>query len=564
MGTYFGPAVTQQDIQTALNQATAGTQAGQTTVATGSAGVTTAPDNTTPYATPSSFADVPINQLGPYNAYSAWGSLDPNAMVTTGPGKGTPLVGQAMIGQIAQAFEASGYGKPTGNTEDWVIAQIQKHYKDQGGHLMVIPTKGGRVAPTTPAKAKPVTAADLAGIDLPGGIAPGSNGPHPGGTPGREGMPERVTPPKAPPAEAGGPATPEADRLWRFSPRPGVPVLAEHDTVQQPTAATAASPAERTRNNGASHLLQAPDGRWVWASVKNGQWVPDRNQADNVPPAAAAASTPGNGLMPVQPSMDPKVKALFQHLGLPVATGVDPWKQIANAMGVQTTVEGAPTQMKAGDVATNIQTLLNNGQLSNMQDLLWQGGFYDAKNWTPGQLDIATKQAYGGLLKQTAALNAEGGKYKYVTAWDVLQAEINNEKAQGGIDALAAETASKKYTAATESQMDQPTLNAFEARLGRAPTAAELAAVTSQMDAQQQAHAETMPTTAYVVPGEGGVSSVPGVTTPTALAAQYAMTQDPNEYEGHSLANAYGLMINALSSKPVGSDPNITSVSRPL
>ena len=492
MGTYF------TTVQDALNEAVPGQVGGTTT--TGNASAT--PAAVTPYAAPSTFTNVPLNQLGPYNDSDAWGGLDPTANITVGPGPQSPYKGAGMYGQIAQHLQTLGYGKPSGNLEDWVIGQIKKHYRDQGGHLVQIPTKdGGKVG----VKALGATPTDK----------PGKKDLTPSGDSGIGKMIDSI--------DSGT----------------GHDVMAAADAI------------------GGLFTKGFSSGS---TTVGNGG------------PKVGSSAT-DNALVPKQNAAEAKVDALFNYLGIPKVSGIDPWVQIAQAMGVPTSQTGAPVQKQGGQLATTI-SLLPRDQLIQLQNQLWNAGFYDSRSWTPGVIDLATKQAWGAALNQTANLNklagttANGNTYssslKYATVWDVLTAEANNVTQQGGIDTLNAETASKKYTAATESQMDQPTLTAFEERLGRAPTAAELAGVTNQMDAQQQAKAEGMPDNSYIVPGEGGVASVPGVTTPTALAAQYAMTQDPTEYEGHSLANAYGLMINALSGKPVGSDPNITNVSRPL
>ena len=567
MGTYF--SVDPAQVQSAL-----GSPGAQTTVPAGTAG-STATQNTVPYATPSTFTNVPLNQLGPYDATGAWGSLDPNSMVTTGAPDGPVVNDQEVIGRIAGYLHQHGYGKPTGNTEEWVIQTLKAHITDQGGNW-VLPTRDGGSAPivgnrSLAALARPPKT--LGTVDQPApfytdqGIIGGAK--QDVGALVESGKEDASAIASLPGLQGG-----VGDQSHQLKPGTG-----PHEATSTGPGLSSASLSEpapttatKTRNNGDSVLMQDPTTHlWWWASQKGGEWIPDKNQGkpeDRTPPPAPVQA---DHLGPAKAPLDPALVGLYNHMGLQHNSGMGDWAQVAAAIGVNPRNSPTPTQMKAVDLATFAQSSMTPNQLAQFQEQLWNAGFYDSRSWTQGQFDIATKQAIGGLLKTTADLNATAGKTagnpannKYATVWDVLKAETNKITAEGGIESVAATSATKKYTSATESQMDQPTLSAFEARLGRAPTAAELQGVTTMMQDQQKAHAETMPANAYVVPGEGGVSSVPGVTTPTALAAQYAMQNDPNEYEGHSIANAYGLMINALSSKPVGSDPNITNVTRPL
>ena len=563
MGTYFSP----QQLSTALSapQGTTGTATVSSTAAGGSSA-----SNTVPYGTPSSFVNVPLNQLGPYNDSAEWGGMDPTAMVTIGQSKGNPLKGPAMLGQLQMWAEEQFHTKmPRGADQlDWLLGQIKQHYAPGGQHLL---TPGTGTGPAKPPKALGsvdgggITAGDLAGaaktaMDVLNPVmyseqAVAKAAGDLGKTPIQTGSPELKS----------GTGPHEATSTGSGLSSAG---------LSEPAPTTS----ERTRNNGNSVLKQDPaTGLWWWASQKDGQWVPDRNQgkeSDRQPPPAPVQAQPGGGVMPKRAAVDPRVQQIAEHLGVPLHSGEDPLVQIAQGLKTVDLVgNNQPNQVKAGDLVTTLG-MLTRDQLAQFQEQLFQGGFYDSRSWTPGLFDGPTKQAVGGLVKATAYSNANAGKsadvpqnLKFANTWDVLHIEQQNMlKMYGpqGAEAALAQSASKKYTQATQSQMDQPTLNAYEARLGRAPTAAELASVTQTMDQQQAAHAETMPSNSYVVPGEGGVSAVPGVTTPTALAAQQAMTGSPTEYEGHSLANAYGLMINAMSAKPLGADPSLVTPTRPL
>src|SRR5450759_250190 len=116
------------------------------------ASATTAPgtvpaDATTPYAPASSWAGVPANQMGPDQAFSAWGLTDPNATIYTGSGSGVTLSDSQIIGALAdklnihaeqnQNLEALGtteVGKITGLLSLWPGSQV-KAGGDMGGFL---------------------------------------------------------------------------------------------------------------------------------------------------------------------------------------------------------------------------------------------------------------------------------------------------------------------------------------------------------------------------------------------------------------------------------------------
>jgi hypothetical protein len=280
----------------------------------------------------------------------------------------------------------------------------------------------------------------------------------------------------------------------------------------------------------------------------------------------------------------PQLEDILKGMNITPTPGQDPWEAVANKIGVNTSVSGQVQTVKIAQAEEGIKSLLKTPtQIAALQSQLEAAGMYtslqqpgESDAYTPGSFDTATQQAFGTLLGLTAsANNVSNGKLgkngRAVTWEDTLNDAIQTTDAAGGVAAITkkSEPTVTKIPQATESQMESPALTAFEARLGRAPTAAELAQLTGDYDTQQQnkyaqlvAAGQQNGTTPAVFNDANGIPSLAGIATPEAYAGQVASTgaNAPSEY-GHSIANAASILASIIGASP-GSQ-NIEATSAP-
>ena len=269
---------------------------------------------------------------------------------------------------------------------------------------------------------------------------------------------------------------------------------------------------------------------------------------------------------PIYAKQKATVDDIAQAMHISVGAGQDPWEAIATKIGVSPIAGGNAQTMQIAQAENGFKVMLNTPQaIAAFQQRLEAAGYFTdiqqsgaTEEYTPGVFDIATQQAIGVLLGRTADLNkvVNGKVTGAKQSWDaVLNADTENVNANGGIQALI-KSAAAKIPQATASQMLTPAVQAFQSRLGRAPTAAELQALTAQYDSQQVSKYEGVNTLTPDL--NTGIVSSPGVARPTAAAAQYADQADGTEAFGHSVANAAGILANIIS----GSTP-IAAVGAP-
>jgi hypothetical protein len=273
------------------------------------------------------------------------------------------------------------------------------------------------------------------------------------------------------------------------------------------------------------------------------------------------------GVNSEQAGKNTTINDVISKLGANGTLVTDPWAYVANQLGVSTTKGGAPTTMKVTDAAGALRNF-GRDSITTLQQQLYNAGYFGsdvqpgtATGWTPGNVDVQTQQAFGQLLMDTANANKQGTN---ITWQDMLSQQTAQMNAKGGISALVTKNKTP-ITVATEQQLNIPAIASFEARLGRAPTAAELSGLTASFDAEQTAHAADVTPGGTLFPDQNAILQVPGVESASQAAANYAMKSDPTGYQGHQMANAVALIQNAMvSNRPLGADPNITSAARPL
>ena len=144
------------------------------------------------------------------------------------------------------------------------------------------------------------------------------------------------------------------------------------------------------------------------------------------------------------------------------------------------------------------------------------------------------------LSNQTQAVNAQGGI-----------AEILKKSVAG-------------IPQATEATLTSPSISGFQAELGRAPTAAELAQYTADFDTQQVNKYGGMVAGSYMTTDPTtGVQSAPGVPTPTAGAAQFAMQNNPGEFFMNKMMNARSMLSSAITGSTPIAQTGATATEKP-
>jgi hypothetical protein len=266
-------------------------------------------------------------------------------------------------------------------------------------------------------------------------------------------------------------------------------------------------------------------------------------------------------------SAQPSLDAIAERLGVDpaAAPGGNLWAGVAQHFGVTPLKAGTKQVQTVAQVFDGLASW-STPQIQYLQGLMYDAGLMPAsvtpdakKAAITGNWDIPTQQALGQLLQITSEANKAGQDVKWT---DVLNAMVKNR--DKGMIAMYPQT-HPAITVATQEQMTQPAISAFENRLGRTPTASELSGLTSSFDAQQLAHAANVTPGSVLFPDNSNVQQVPGAPSALQAAENYAMGADPIGYQGHQFANAYALFLNALvPGKLPGVDPNITSAARPL
>jgi hypothetical protein len=262
------------------------------------------------------------------------------------------------------------------------------------------------------------------------------------------------------------------------------------------------------------------------------------------------------------------------------------WAQIAQSLHIQTS-DSSPNATPKTDswqhVATGILgSLKSSTQISQLQAQLYAGGFYDEtqmadpKKITEGNLDGATIKALGMALQATQAANAKGQNVnwtQYLSSVDQQAGSYQSGQQLGdylnasGATPTSTATGAKTIPQATQTQLAPSMRQAFEADLGFAPSAQQLADFTAQYDTLQQAHAGD----ATPFSDQQGIPQIPGIAAPLAAAGQYAVNADTAAYLGHQMSNTMALIQNAMvsggsgtSARPLGSDANITTAARQI
>lgn len=266
--------------------------------------------------------------------------------------------------------------------------------------------------------------------------------------------------------------------------------------------------------------------------------------------------------------------AIAEKLGVDAdIKGYGPWAGVAEKLGVQLSTTGPGAEKDQTIPITKAATQFMNmttSQLSALQQQLYDGGFYDqdvyskdsstsasgkAPAYTPGHLDGYTMQAIGALLSQAAGAYKSGQK---VTWQQYLQDADQSVAAKGGIASILG-TVPTSVDVATSDQLLTSLQSAFQQKLGRLPTQAELNAFTDQFDQMQQQHYD--PTQEIGTDLSTGIPLIPDVPTASEGASAFAQS-DQTEYLAHSMANAGALVLNAINrSGGLGSNPNITEAS---
>jgi hypothetical protein len=231
--------------------------------------------------------------------------------------------------------------------------------------------------------------------------------------------------------------------------------------------------------------------------------------------------------------------------------------QAANSQGPLATP--SPDISAGLTVGQYIQQLAHmpKAQIYQLQQSLFNGGFYDpaysdgSKKYTQGVLDVGTIEAMRTAILQTLQQHAAGKNTS-------LEQVIGAGQAGNTIGSLGSTTgtnSTQPIPVATQAQTQQPLINAFVAALGRAPSQAELQAFTSSYTSQLQAGnknaVESGLSPSGMVDYQTGIPFINGVPTVSAAASQYAENKDPNEYQGHNIADAFGMLMNLVDRQGV-------------
>lgn len=254
--------------------------------------------------------------------------------------------------------------------------------------------------------------------------------------------------------------------------------------------------------------------------------------------------------------------------------GYGPWAGVAEKLGVHLVNTGAgPEKDQTMPITQVAGQFLNmtSSQLSALQQQLYDGGFYDqavydkgtsstgasgkAPVYTPGHLDGYTMQAIGTMLSQAGGAYKAGKK---VSWQQYLQDADQNVSDHGGIASILG-TVPSSVDVATSGQLLSSLQSAFQQKLGRLPTQAELDAFTGQFDQMQQEHYD--PTQAIGTDLSTGIPLIPNVPTASEGASAFAQS-DQTEYLAHNMANAGALVLNAINrGGGLGTNPNVTSAA---
>jgi hypothetical protein len=239
---------------------------------------------------------------------------------------------------------------------------------------------------------------------------------------------------------------------------------------------------------------------------------------------------------------------------------------IANAQASELATGGGPSTLQ-GDMTVSqyITSLagLPKGQLIQLQQQLYNNSFYDStyyggtdtakgadtKAYTQGMLDTGTILAFRKAILQTLVDQKRG---KNVTLNQVINGGASTNPALGNAPITAGTSTQTASTGtapmATDAQTQQPLINAFVAAIGRNPSQQELSAFTSTYENELLQGNKTLAEQGLSPEGavdySSGVPFVQGVPTVAAAATNYAEDTDPVAYQGHNIADAFGLLMN--------------------
>lgn len=213
-------------------------------------------------------------------------------------------------------------------------------------------------------------------------------------------------------------------------------------------------------------------------------------------------------------------------------------------------------------VSQYIQALpqMSKTDLTALQQHLFAGGFYDSEysdggaEYHQGQLDGATVDAFRKAILQTLD-NQKQGKSTNLEQ-TILGGSgggpllgPSNPGFAGSLPSATGTSASLPIEATT-AQTQQPLISAFSAMLGRNPTQQELATFTStyqnELNSGNQTLAKEGLSPSGAVDYQSGIPFIQGTPTVSAAATNFAQTEDPTEYQGHSIAGAFGLLQNLI------------------
>jgi hypothetical protein len=257
--------------------------------------------------------------------------------------------------------------------------------------------------------------------------------------------------------------------------------------------------------------------------------------------------------------------ATMQNAGYAVTKNMT----VKQALGAAQSVVGGgqpPTSMQ-GDmtVAQYTQSLasMSKSQITQLQQQLYNNGFYDSeyyggtdtdkgadtKEYTQGVLDTGTILAFRKAILQTLVDQKQG---KNVTLDQTINGGASTNPALGNVPVTGGTSTQSASTVtapmATDAQTQQPLINAFVAAIGRNPSQQELSAFTSTYENELLQGNKTLAEQGLSPEGavdySSGVPFVQGVPTVAAAATNYAEDTDPVAYQGHNIADAFGLLMN--------------------
>lgn len=253
------------------------------------------------------------------------------------------------------------------------------------------------------------------------------------------------------------------------------------------------------------------------------------------------------GLVPKQ------VAATMQNAGY----GVTAQMTLAQALNVASGQGGStPMPTIAGNqtVGQYIQGLgqLSKSQLYTMQQALYHGGFYDesyysGKDYTQGVLDTGTILAFRKAILSTLESNAKGTP---ASLEQTIAGGASAFPVIGGAGLPADTTAATHTPQANPTQLQGTLENAFQAALGRAPSQSELQAFTNsyqgQLNAGSASLAKAGGTPSGFIDQSTGIPFLPQTPTASQAATSYVQNTDSTAYEGHNVADAFGMLMNLI------------------